>query len=75
MKPMYSEKVLAASLAYNWRSKLVTLKMELFRRMRNCTRQMTTMTRADILKTFVMKLRRSSYVESTVSGILKSGLT
>ena len=51
-----SNRVLRASSAYNWRNKLVTLNQEVFRRMRNCTRQLTVVARSDILKTYVAKL-------------------
>ena len=74
-KPTSSSKVLRATSAYNWRSKLVTLNMEVFRRMRNSSRQLTVQARADLLSTFVKKLRMSGYVEKTVEGILHSGLT
>ena len=73
-KATSSDRVLRASSAYGWRSKLVTLNMEVFRRMRNTTRQSTVGHRSQILNDFVKKLRRSGYVEKTVSGILKSGL-
>ena len=64
-----SNRVLRASSAYNWHNKLVTLNQEVFRRMRNCTRQLTVVARSDILKTYVAKLRRSGYVEATVRGV------
>ena len=73
-KPTASDKVLRASSAYNWRSKLVTLNMEVFRRMRNVTRQVTTKTRVDILEKFVAMMRDSGYVEKTVEGVVRSGL-
>ena len=74
-KKTASSKVLRASSAYNWRSKLTTLSMEVFRRMRNATRQLTRDARVEILKTFVTKMRTSGYVEKTVEGIVTSGLT
>ena len=74
-KQTSSKKVLRASSAFSWRSKLITMNMEVWRRMRNCTRQLTLKARAKVLGTFVVKLRESGYVESTVSGMLESGLT
>ena len=41
-KPTASVNVLRASTAYSWRSKIVTLSMETFRRMRNMSRQVLT---------------------------------
>ena len=48
-KPTASCQVLRASTAYPWRSKLVTLGMEVFRRMRNMSQQMTTQSRIEVL--------------------------
>ena len=73
-KPCASHKVLRASSAYGWRSKLVTLNMEVFRRMRNTSRDLTMEARASILKEFIVKMRMSGYVEATVRGVLVSGL-
>ena len=73
-KPSAARRVLLASSAYNWRSKIVTLNMEVFRRMKNCSRQLTPDARVDILKRFVDVLRASGYVEKSVEGIIKSGL-
>ena len=74
VKATSSSKVLRASLAYGWRSKIMTLTMEVHIRMRNTMRQATADHRADILTDFVRKLRESSYVQSSVTGILKSGM-
>ena len=57
-KPTASAQVLWASSAYSWRSKLVTLSMEVFRHMCNASRQLIQDARVDILITFVDKLRR-----------------
>ena len=73
-KATSSDRVLRASSAYGWRSKIVTLTMEVFRRMRNTTRQATQRHRCQILEVFIRKLRMSGYVEKTVTGILRSGL-
>ena len=73
-KPTAAKRVLLASSAYNWRSKLVTLNMEVFRRMKNTTRQLNVRTRVNILCQFVLKLRKSGYIEKTVDGIVRSGL-
>ena len=43
--------------------------MEIFRIMRNVTRQATVDTRTDILCKFVRKLRRSGYVQMSVEVI------
>ena len=71
---MSTSRVLKATSAYNWRSKTVTMTMEVMRRMRNTTRQATMKMRLDIMKTFVRKLRRSGYSSSTVTGMVESGL-
>ena len=73
-KPSTSSKVLRANSAYPWRSKLVTMVMEVFRRCRNTSRQLAPESRAKILGTFVSKMRRSGYHQSTVDGVLDSGL-
>ena len=67
-KPIVSSRVLRSTSAFTWRNKLVTLSMETFRRMRNCSRQLSTTTRALILCNFVDKLRRSGYSEKTTRG-------
>ena len=72
-KPSASTMVLRASSAYNWRSKLVTMNMEVFRRLRNTSRQLAPSSRAKILGDFVSKLRASGYLQSTVRGMLLSG--
>ena len=72
---MASEKVLRASSAYNWRNKLVTMTMELHRRMRNSSRQLTLRARAAIVSRFIHKLRISGYSLSTVKGVIDSGVT
>ena len=69
-----SDRVLRASSAYGWRSKIVTLTMEVFRRMRNTMRQATQKHRCQILEAFIRKLRKSGYVEQTVTGIIRSGM-
>ena len=69
-----SSRVLHASSVYNWPSKLVTMNMEVWRRMHNSTRQLTPGARAEIMCTFVTKLRESGCVESSVSGIIRLGL-
>ena len=58
--------------ALTWRTKTVTMGMEVLRRLRNTTRQATLETR---LSRFVSKLRASGYARETISGILKSGIT
>ena len=74
-KPTASGTVLRASSAYTWRSKLVTLGMETFRRMRNSSRHLELTSRVDILCKFVLKMRKSGHVQATVEGVLVSGLT
>ena len=73
-KPTATKRVLLASSAYNWRCKIVTLTMEVFRWMKNCTRQMTTRARTSLMEEFILKLRKSGYVAKTVEGIVTSGL-
>ena len=73
-KSSASSKVMRATSAFNWRQKIVSLSMEVFRRLRNCTRQLTLRARLAILETFISKLRCSGYQEGTVRGILQSGL-
>ena len=74
-KPLASVNVLKASSAYSWRSKLITLSMEIFRCMHNMSRQVHEESRLECLAEFILKLRRSGYVQATVSGIIESGLT
>ena len=74
-KPVSSDKVLRAMSAYNWRNKLVTMTMELHRRMRNSSSQLTLRARAMIVFKFVHKLRVSGYGQGTVKGVIKSGTT
>ena len=69
-----STKVMRATSAYTWRQKLVTLAMELFRRLRNSSRQLTLLAKSTMVTKFIEKLRRSGYSEPTVRGVLKSGL-
>ena len=72
-KPTSSSRVLKATSAYTWRAKLVTLNMEVFRRLRNTSRQVTIMSRVWMLRKFVSKLRASGYSRATVAGIILSG--
>ena len=74
-KPVASSKVLRAASAYTWRSKLVTMAMELHRRLRNTSRQLTFKAKSDIVCKFVHKLRSSGYGPGAVGGILESGTT
>ena len=72
-KPLASSKVLRASTAYAWRSKMVTLNMETFRRHRNTSCQVPRSRRVWILMQYVIKLRSSGYGPKTVSNILQEG--
>ena len=74
-KPISSSKIMRATTAYPWRSKLVMLAMELFRRMRNTTRQLTAQSRANICNRFTVMMYGSGYVRSTIRGVIKSGLS
>ena len=49
-KPATSSRPLSATSAYPWRKKLVTMNMEVFRRLRNTMRQMTLRSRTNILR-------------------------
>ena len=73
-KDTASEHVFMADSAYTWRSKITTLSMEAFRRMRNTSRQASLTTRSSILKTFIRKVRGSGYSLKSCIGILESGL-
>ena len=72
-KTSASSRVLQATSTYNWRAKLVCMNMELFRRHRNTSRQVTMDRRVEIIDTFTTKLRRSGYGVSTVSRIIEEG--
>ena len=48
-KPSSSTRVLKASSAYSWRAKLTVMNMEVFRRLRNTSRQVTLDRRVEIL--------------------------
>ena len=73
-KTSASCRVLRSHSAYRWRSKIVTMSQETFRRMRTTTRQATLETRLCILSDFTRKLRASGYPAVTVNNILESGL-
>ena len=79
-KPISSSRVLRASSAFNWCSKLVTMHMECFRNimrlqeLRNIMRQATVDTRARVLNKFVEKLRLTGYIEKSVEGIITYGV-
>ena len=68
-------KVLRASSALTWGSKIVTLGMEVFRRLRNTSRQVCKESRFEIVETFIRKMRRSGYGTAAVQGILTAGIT
>ena len=53
----------------------MTMHMEVFRRLRNTSRQLLPRSRARILEGFIDKLRCSGYMESTVKSIMESGVT
>ena len=74
-KPSSSHRVLKASSAYSWRGKLVSLNMEIYRRMRNGCRQLTVEARTTVLEELIRKLRLSGYVQSTVDNMVVSGMT
>ena len=72
-KKSNSTRVLLAMSAYEWRAKLVVMNMEIFRRQRNTSRQITEDRRVAIMNNFVEKLRRSGYCKSTVHKIIQEG--
>ena len=72
-KPSASKRVLRASSAYTWRSKLVTMAMEVFRRLRNTSRQLSLEAKVDLMDVFTVKMRRSGYGTQTIEGVLRSG--
>ena len=73
-KESSSSRVLKATSAYNWRSKIVTMSMEVMRRMQNSSRQIEISERGNILKTFARKLRSSGYSAKTSKSMIESGL-
>ena len=73
-KPVMTKKVIRSSTAFTWRNTIVTLSMEVFRRLRNTSRQLTSTARAAILCTFVDKMRNSGFTQGTTKGVLKSGI-
>ena len=73
-KPSSSNKVIRATTAFNWRSLLVTLNQEVFRHLRNTSRQVDINTRLDILAGMINKMKRSGYSTSTIDGVLTSGV-
>ena len=54
--------------------KLVTMGNEIFRRIRNSSRQLTTEARFRVLQDFIDKLHKSGYSKSTIAGIITLGL-
>ena len=73
-KPTAADKVMRASSAFTWRQKLVTMGMEIYRRMRNSCRQITLSARCDLIEKFVHKMRSSGYPMSAVKGMITSGV-
>ena len=74
-KDSASKKVLRAESAFTWRQKLVTMGNEVYRRLRNSTRQLSLRAKAGLLCTFTDKLRKSGYGQRSVDGIMISGVT
>ena len=72
-KSSSSSRVLQSTSAYEWRSKLVVMNMEMFRRHRNTSRQVSIDRRMQIMNDFVAKLRSSGYGMTTVDNIVKEG--
>ena len=72
-KPLASCRILRSTTAYGWRPKIVTLNMECFRRHRNSCRQLSVSRRAEILISFVKKMRRSGYSVKTASNVIEEG--
>ena len=73
-KPTAADTVMRSTSAFTWRQKTVTMTMEVYRRLRNSSRQLNMIVKSNLLKTFVDKMRRSGYFVSTVAGVLKSGV-
>ena len=74
-KTVTSNRVIHAESAYTWRNKTTSLIMEVFRRLRNCSGQMTIDEKTTILEKFLQKLKQSGYKYSTRKNILLSGVT
>ena len=72
--PTATDKVMRASSAFTWRQKLVTMSMEIYRRMRNSCRQITLAARCELIERFVQKMRSSGYPVSAVRGMITSGV-
>ena len=72
-KPSSLSRVLRATTAYGWRSKMVTLNMECFRCHRNTLRQVSTASREAIMMKFMKKMLASWYSTRTVSNVVAEG--
>ena len=72
-KKTSSRMVLRAEIVYTWRSKIMTLSMDIFCRMRNNSRQLSLEMRFTIMN-FVCKLRTSGHNWGSCRGILESGI-
>ena len=72
-KPSASARVLRATSAYSWRSKIVCMNMEVFRRHRNTSRQASLVHRLGIIQKFVCKLRLSGYCRASVDRMVEEG--
>ena len=72
-KPTTPSTVLRAASAYTWRNKLVSMNMEVFRRLRNTSRQINQKERAKIMNKLTDKLKKSGYLTNTVDGMIESG--
>ena len=72
-KPSSSVRVLKASSAYGWRSKLICMNIKVFTRHINMSRQVSLQKRVEIMERFMRKLRLSGYCTRTVDRILEEG--
>ena len=73
-KPTAADKVMRTTSAFTWRQKLVTMGMEIYRCMRNSSRQIMLLARWELVETFIHKMRSSGYMLSAVRGIITSGI-
>ena len=67
-------KVLRATSVFEWRQKIVTMNMEMFRRHRNTSRQVSVQRRIEIMCQFIVKLRLSGYSAKTVQNVVMEGM-
>ena len=71
---MTAKKVILATSAQPWGQKRTTLTQELFRRLLNCSKELSCSTKRKHLDNFMQLLNNSGYSQKFRTEILKSGL-